>query len=119
MPTNTTAIDVVFNNGAGVWDSNGGADWHVAVTNCGEAPEPLPAVSLSPTNAGACDPITITYNPAGRILADSLIVAIHVGYNGWQGVPNPDPAMTKSGTNWTYSYWPPAGARHCPPMKFS
>lgn len=110
MPTNTTAIDVVFNNGAGVWDSNGGADWHVAVTNCGAAPEPLPAVSLSPTNAGACDPITITYNPAGRVLADAPIVAIHVGYNGWQGVLLPNPAMTKSGSYWTYVYTPPPGA---------
>ena len=110
MSTNTTVIDVVFNNGAGVWDSNGGADWHVAVTNCGEAPEPPPTVSLSPTNAGACDPITITYNPAGRNLADAPLVAIHVGYNGWQGVELPNPPMTKSGSYWTYVYTPPPGA---------
>ncbi|WP_428389350.1 hypothetical protein [Mucisphaera sp.] len=25
-------LDVVFNNGAGVWDNNGGADWHFDVT---------------------------------------------------------------------------------------
>ena len=73
LPTNTTVIDVVFNNGAGVWDNNGGSDWHVAVTNCGDAPEPLPAVTLIPTNPGACDPITIVYNPSGRDLVGANI----------------------------------------------
>jgi hypothetical protein len=34
VPVSATAtqFDVVFNNGAGVWDNNGGADWHYAVT---------------------------------------------------------------------------------------
>jgi len=110
MPTNTTVIDAVFTDGAGVWDNNGGADWHVAVTNCGEAPEPLPAVSLSPTNAGACDPITITYNPAGRVLLGVNPVKIHIGRNGWQDVILPNPNMTASGSYWTYVYSPPPGA---------
>lgn len=110
LPTNTAIIDVVFNNGAGVWDNNGGADWHAAVTNCGEAPEPLPPVSISPTNAGACDPITITYNPAGRVLLGANPVKIHVGYNGWQGVILPNPNMAASGSYWTYAYSPPPGA---------
>jgi hypothetical protein len=26
-------VDFVFNNGAGTWDNNGGADWHVTVAN--------------------------------------------------------------------------------------
>jgi hypothetical protein len=27
-----TQLDFVFNNGAGIWDNNGGADWHFTVT---------------------------------------------------------------------------------------
>ena len=27
-----TQLDLVFNNGAGIWDNNGGADWHFTVT---------------------------------------------------------------------------------------
>jgi hypothetical protein len=39
IPANATQVDFVFNNGAGVWDNNGGADWHVSVTNpCASAP---------------------------------------------------------------------------------
>lgn len=109
MPSNSTIIDVVFNNGAGVWDNNGGADWHVAVTNCGTMPEPPPAVSISPTDPVGCGPITITYNPSGRILLGVDPVKIHIGRNGWQDVILPNPAMTKSGAYWTYTYTPLPG----------
>lgn len=32
IPCGATAVDFVFNNGAGTWDNNSGADWHVAVS---------------------------------------------------------------------------------------
>jgi len=32
IPSAATSIDFVFNDGAGAWDNNGGADWSVAVT---------------------------------------------------------------------------------------
>lgn len=31
VPANATQLDVVFNDGAGVWDNNNGFDWHFAV----------------------------------------------------------------------------------------
>jgi hypothetical protein len=31
LPTSASQLDLVFNNGAGVWDNNGGADWHFQV----------------------------------------------------------------------------------------
>ncbi len=31
LPTDATMLDVVFNDGAGVWDNNNGQDWHFAV----------------------------------------------------------------------------------------
>ena len=110
METNTTEINVVFNNGAGIWDNNGGADWNVDVTGCGEEPEPLPTVSISPTNAGACEAITITYNPAGRNLLGAAPVKIHIGRNGWQDVILPNPDMNASGAYWTYVYTPLPGS---------
>lgn len=111
VPTNTTVIDVVFNDGNNAWDNNGGSDWHKAVTGCGEGPEePLGPVSISPTNAAGCAPITITYNPAGRNLQGASSVKIHIGRNGWQDVILPNPSMTKSGANWTYVYTPLAGS---------
>ena len=108
-PTNTTAINVCFNNGGGIWDNNGDANWNIAVTNCGAVVPPIDPVTISPANPVGCDPITITYNPVGRVLASANPVYIHVGRNGWQNVINPDPAMTASGANWTYVYTPAPG----------
>lgn len=34
-----TQLDIVFNNGAGTWDNNGGADWHFPVTGGGPVDE--------------------------------------------------------------------------------
>lgn len=31
VPSSAQQLDMVFNNGAGVWDNNGGADWHFTV----------------------------------------------------------------------------------------
>lgn len=70
------------------------------------------AVTLSPTNAVAGQSLTVTYNPAGRVLADAAAVNIHYGYNGvqsnWTALPGMP--MTKSGTNWTYTYTVPSNA---------
>ncbi len=32
IPSSATSVDFVFNDGAGSWDNNGGADWYLAVT---------------------------------------------------------------------------------------
>ncbi|MEM1186734.1 MAG: carbohydrate binding domain-containing protein [Planctomycetota bacterium] len=32
LPSDTTVLDVVFNDGAGTWDNNAGADWHFDAT---------------------------------------------------------------------------------------
>jgi hypothetical protein len=32
VPANASELDMVFNNGAGTWDNNGGADWKFTVT---------------------------------------------------------------------------------------
>ncbi len=40
-PAGVGRIDCVFNNGSNIWDNNGGADWHVTVSNC-----PAPPVAL-------------------------------------------------------------------------
>ncbi|OGF03888.1 MAG: hypothetical protein A2W00_03145 [Candidatus Eisenbacteria bacterium RBG_16_71_46] len=38
IASTATAVDFVFNDGAGTWDNNGGADWHVAVSGAGGPP---------------------------------------------------------------------------------
>jgi hypothetical protein len=47
LPASATVMDVAFNNGAGTWDNNAGADWHLSVT-------PGAPVSGRCCIAGAC-----------------------------------------------------------------
>lgn len=65
------------------------------------------AVTLSPTNAVAGQPVTVTYKGS---LAGGSAVNIHHGYNGGNWTAVPGVPMTKSGTNWTYTYTIPAAA---------
>ena len=44
----TEEINIVFNNGASVWDNNANQDWHIAVTNC--PGEIVPPVGIFITN---------------------------------------------------------------------
>jgi hypothetical protein len=62
-----TQLDVVFNNGAGTWDNNGGADWHFTVT-------------------GSQPPNEWTMN--GSVDADAVLVAQNAAGNRrlWAGI---------------------------------
>lgn len=39
LPSNTSQLDIVFNNGDGVFDNNGGQDWHFAVEGSTNEPQ--------------------------------------------------------------------------------
>jgi|GEM_PF-311414 len=55
--------------------------------------------TVSPAPPVAGNPVTIQYNPAGRILASAANVYIHLGWNNWTTVVSPDPAMTLNTTS--------------------
>ncbi len=61
VPASATVIDCVFNNGAGTWDNNSGADWHIAVQSA-------PPVSGSCCVAGVCS-VTLQSACAGSFTA--------------------------------------------------
>jgi hypothetical protein len=105
IPGGARLAKVMFRNGS-TYDNNSGSGWTKAIVACYVAP----SVSFNPAAPNGCDAVTITYSAGAGVLGSATQVQIHVGYNGWQGVPNPDPAMTRSGTNWVYMYSPPAGA---------
>ena len=58
-------------------------------------------VSLSTNPPTAGNPVTIQYNPTGRVLASASTVYIHLGWNNWNPVVSPDAAMTfNAASNW-------------------
>ena len=64
--SSATQLDMVFNNGAGTWDNNNGADWHFSVTGGG----PPPA----------------SWQMDGQLDADATLVAANNGLHLWAGV---------------------------------
>ncbi len=46
-----TQLDCVFNNGAGTWDNNSGADWHFAVTSTPQLPPTPGSITAAPVSA--------------------------------------------------------------------
>ncbi len=67
-------------------------------------------VSLSPQIPVAGQNVTITYDPAGRALAGAPLVKLHYGFNSWNPVIAPDPAMTLNAGNQTWSLTVPVSA---------
>jgi hypothetical protein len=51
-------------------------------------------VVIDPNPAQAGQNVTISYNPAGRPLVGAPQVYLHYGFNGWNPIIAPDPAMT-------------------------
>jgi hypothetical protein len=105
-PAQTYQIVCVFSNDTGTLDNNSGADYSVAVTSCDTN---QPVVRFTPSAPSGCDPVLISYQPGSGVLRDVDPIYIHVGYNEWQGVVDPDPAMTNNSGAWEYWYYPPAG----------
>jgi len=79
-------------------------------TNGGGGGEPSTVVTTSPNPPVAGQPVTVTYNPAGRNLAAAALVNIHYGFNGANWTAVPGVAMTKDGAVWKYTYTLPANA---------
>ena len=104
IPSGASSAKVMFRNGA-TYDHNSGSGWTKSIAACYIAP----VVSFSPSAPNGCDPVKISYTPNNGVLSNASPVYIHVGYNDWQGVVSPDPAMTNNAGTWEYWYYPPAG----------
>ncbi len=68
VPPSATQLDFVFNNGAGTWDNNNGADWHY------------------PVQGGA--PTGPAWTMNGSLDADATIASQHGSMTLWYGVRN-------------------------------
>ncbi|NCC53427.1 MAG: hypothetical protein EOM20_19750, partial [Spartobacteria bacterium] len=105
IPGGTTSARVKFHSGA-TYDDNGGDGWNVSVSACAVPP----SATFNPAQPDGCNPILISYDPGDGVLSSASPVYIHVGYNDWQGVLTPNPAMSNNAGTWQYLYTPPAGA---------
>lgn len=84
---------------------------HVFVEDGGtvEPPAPGEVVTIAPAAPTDSQPVTITYDPAGRNLAAAPQVYLHIGRNDWKDRLTPRPAMTLVNGKWQHVHTPPAG----------
>ncbi|GAB5495182.1 MAG: hypothetical protein Phyf2KO_02620 [Phycisphaerales bacterium] len=68
IASNATQLDIVFNDGSGIWDNNSGQDWHFAVSG-GEPP----AFTID----GSLDPEAV-------LVAQNAGISLHAGLDGDQ-----------------------------------
>ncbi|MFM8654745.1 MAG: hypothetical protein ACKODZ_08490, partial [Verrucomicrobiota bacterium] len=90
-----------------VWVDDFSGASNVGSGGGGGGTTPSNVVTLNPTVPVSGQPLTVTYNPAGRALASATNVNIHHGFNqniaaNWTVLPGV--AMTKSGSNWVVTY---------------
>jgi len=67
-------------------------------------------VCVSPAQPVAGAPVTVQFTPAGGPLAGAGAIYIHLGWNNWNPVVSPDPAMTfnAASNRWEYTVAIPA-----------
>jgi hypothetical protein len=89
-------------------DSRGGLNWSTAIRDC-DAPTGTATVVFS--NAPVSEPVVITFHPNAGVLQGVAQIYVHIGFNYWETVSDPDVAMSKVGDNsWQYSTVPREGA---------
>ncbi|MBU1694859.1 MAG: hypothetical protein KKC51_12970 [Verrucomicrobia bacterium] len=96
-PAGTYQIDVVFNDGGGIWDNNSKADWHFFVTDC----PGLPA-GIVITNPPA-DPTSVTTTVA--TLSGTAGEGIS-GHLRWTNALTGDAGTVAAATYWTIASIP-------------
>lgn len=91
--TDVTQLDVVFNNGGGTWDNNGGADWAFALNEC-EGPQPPTGFYISnPSNDVSVGNATTAYILEG--VGESVSGLLH-----WTNSLTGGSGTTFAGLNW-------------------
>jgi hypothetical protein len=95
VPANATIINMAFNNGGSIWDSNNGQDYKITVsaTDGGGGPTKPSSVSTDPATVVAGQNVKIIYD---GMLNNQPQVNMHWGINRWTDVKSSP--MTKNTT---------------------
>jgi hypothetical protein len=100
IPDLTYELNVSFTDGADAWDNNGGLNWAVPVSNCGDLPS---EAVWSPYLPQGCVPLPITYRPNGGPLMGADNVTLFIGRNSWNHIVE-IPMTQMSENEWTLLY---------------
>jgi hypothetical protein len=90
LPADALIMEVNFSSN-GTVDDNHGQNWFFHINRPATSEEP---VVIDPNPAEAGQPVTVVYDPVGRVLEGADAVQIHYGFNNW-GIGVTDADMTR------------------------
>ena len=97
-------LQVAFNDGGSIWDTNGGNNWNTTVDHCHTN---AGNVVLFPAQPDGCDPFTISYDPETGPLSGAAAITLAIGNDGWQNVQNISMTQNVAGVWWaTFTPFP-------------
>ena len=117
VPSSASTLVMCFNDGS-VWDNHDGNNWTFDVTGT-----TTPTIPFSGTAAvdfasdAAQSPLTIYYNPSGRLLADAASIYVHYGLTdgdgatAWTVVPGAAMSSREGGLYFAATFTPPPGSK--------
>lgn len=101
IPDLTYELNLTFTDGAAAWDNNGGLNWSVPVSNCGDLPS---EAVWSPHVPQGCIPLQVTYHPNGGPLMGASNILLHIGRNNWKAEVQSLPMTAQGDNEWTTTY---------------
>lgn len=117
VPSSASTLVMCFNDGT-AWDNHDGNNWTFSVTGT-----TVPVVPFSGTAAvdyasdAVQSPLTVYYNPAGRVLADASSVYVHYGITDdddntvWTVAPGTAMSSREGGLYFATTFTPPPGSK--------
>ena len=100
IPEDTYELDLTFNDSGTRWDNNGGADWRLAVSGCGDLPA---AIQWAPLSPQGCVPVQFSYEANGGVLMGATQINLFIGRNDWKNIATL-PMANAGGDLWTAAY---------------
>ncbi|MBR6021978.1 MAG: hypothetical protein IK066_06110 [Kiritimatiellae bacterium] len=117
VPSSASNLVMCFNDGA-VWDNHDSANWTFPVTGTTVPVVPFTGTAnIAYASDGTQVPLTVYYNPSGRVLADASSIYVHYGLTDadtntvWTVAPGAAMSSREGGLYFAATFTPPPGSK--------
>ncbi|MBR0057209.1 MAG: hypothetical protein IJP66_07750, partial [Kiritimatiellae bacterium] len=117
VPSSASNLVMCFNDGS-AWDNHDGNNWTFSVTGTTVPVVPFTgAANVAYASDGTQVPLTVYYNPSGRVLAGASSVYVHYGLTdtdgntAWTVAPGAAMSSREGGLYFAATFTPPPGSK--------
>lgn len=117
VPSSASNLVMCFNDGS-IWDNHDGNNWTFSVTGTTVPVVPFAGTAnIAYASDGTQVPLTVYYNPSGRVLAGASAVYVHYGLTDtetntvWTVAPGTAMSSREGGLYFAATFTPPPGSK--------